>query len=72
MICALIVFLRTFKAVNICLNFNSNCNYETKVLTEGDCDNIFQLVFSCHRPVAVAAAEFLNIELFQKVGLCVL
>ncbi|XP_078491496.1 cohesin subunit SA-2 isoform X2 [Ciona intestinalis] len=43
----------------------SNCGYDTPVLTSSDCESVYQLVFSCHRPVAVAAAEFLNKQLFM-------
>jgi len=35
------------------------------VLTTSDCESVYQLVFSCHRPVALAAAEFLNKQLFM-------
>merc|ERR1719322_2230422 len=49
-------------AIKLLVLINNNCNY--KVLSDQDSDSIFQLVYSCHRPVAVAAAEFLNIQLF--------
>uniref|UniRef100_H2YHP8 SCD domain-containing protein n=1 Tax=Ciona savignyi TaxID=51511 RepID=H2YHP8_CIOSA len=42
----------------------SNCGYDTPVLTSSDSERVYQLVFSCHRPVAVAAADFLNKQLF--------
>lgn len=29
------------------------------VLTSEDCENVYHLVYSAHRPVAVAAGEFL-------------
>jgi len=30
-----------------------------EVLTAEDCENVYHLVYSAHRPVAVAAGEFL-------------
>ena len=52
-------------------NFCRNCGYETPVLSSSDCESVYQLVFSCHRPVAVAAAEFLNKQLFMHKVRCV-
>jgi len=34
------------------------------VLTEKDCENVYELVYSSHRGVAQAAGEFLNAKLF--------
>ena len=35
-------------------------------LSEQDCESIYTLVFHIHRPIAVAAAEFLNKKLFTQ------
>jgi len=34
------------------------------VLTDKDCENVYELVYSSHRGVAQAAGEFLNAKLF--------
>ncbi|PAA68029.1 hypothetical protein BOX15_Mlig017969g1, partial [Macrostomum lignano] len=36
-----------------------------RILDDKDAENIYELVYSSHRPLAVAAAEFLNLKLFQ-------
>ncbi|XP_041112036.1 cohesin subunit SA-2 [Polyodon spathula] len=36
-----------------------------EVLTSEDCENVYHLVYSAHRPVAVAAGEFLYKKLFS-------
>ncbi|PIO29481.1 hypothetical protein AB205_0215070, partial [Aquarana catesbeiana] len=36
-----------------------------EVLTAEDCENVYHLVYSAHRPVAVAAGEFLYKKLFS-------
>jgi len=36
--------------------------------TDEDCESIYQLVFHVHRPIAVAAAEFLNKNLLTGTG----
>lgn len=33
-------------------------------MTDKDCENVYELVYSSHRGVAQAAAEFLNVRLF--------
>ena len=35
-------------------------------LSDEDCESIYQLVFHVHRPIAVAAAEFVNKKLFSQ------
>lgn len=35
------------------------------VLTDKDCENVYELVYSSCRGVAAAAGEFLNVRLFQ-------
>lgn len=35
------------------------------VLTDKDCENVYELVYSSWRGVAAAAGEFLNVRLFQ-------
>ena len=40
--------------------------YNESVLTDKDCENVYELVYSSHRQVAQAAGEFLNAKLFQK------
>ena len=37
-------------------------------LSDTDCESIYTLVFHIHRPIAVAAAEFLNKKLFSKAA----
>ncbi|XP_013381266.1 cohesin subunit SA-1-like isoform X1 [Lingula anatina] len=36
------------------------------VLSDKDCENVYELVYSSHRAVAQAAGEFLNAKLFQR------
>ncbi|CAH1781721.1 unnamed protein product [Owenia fusiformis] len=40
--------------------------YNEQVLTDKDCENVYELVYSSHRQVAQSAGEFLNVKLFQK------
>ena len=40
--------------------------YSENVLTEKDCESVYELVYSSHRAVAQAAAEFLNTKLFSR------
>lgn len=40
--------------VCICL-----CSSTDEVLTPEDCESVYHLVYSAHRPVAIAAGEFL-------------
>lgn len=35
------------------------CSSSDEVLTAEDCESVYHLVYSAHRPVAVAAGEFL-------------
>uniref|UniRef100_A0A4W3J5R5 Cohesin subunit SA n=1 Tax=Callorhinchus milii TaxID=7868 RepID=A0A4W3J5R5_CALMI len=37
-----------------------------EALSNEDCENVYHLVYSAHRPVAVAAGEFLNKKLFSR------
>ena len=43
--------------------FNRNSD---SVLSDKDCENVYELVYSSHRQVAQAAGEFLNTKLFQR------
>ena len=36
------------------------------VLSDKDCENVYELVYSSHRAVAQAAGEFLNFKLFSQ------
>ena len=38
--------------------------YHREILSDKDCENVYELVFSSHRSVAQAAGEFLNERLF--------
>uniref|UniRef100_A0A8D2IDD7 STAG1 cohesin complex component n=1 Tax=Urocitellus parryii TaxID=9999 RepID=A0A8D2IDD7_UROPR len=38
----------------------------SKALSNEDCENVYHLVYSAHRPVAVAAGEFLHKKLFSR------
>lgn len=40
-------------------NFVCISRSSEEVLTAEDCENVYHLVYSAHRPVAVAAGEFL-------------
>lgn len=40
--------------------------YNDAVLTDKDCENVYELVYSSHRGVAQAAGEFLNAKLFSR------
>lgn len=40
----------------VCVRF---CSSTDEVLTPEDCESVYHLVYSAHRPVAVAAGEFL-------------
>ena len=37
-----------------------------QVLSDKDCENVYELVYSSHRAVAQAAGEFLNFKLFSQ------
>ena len=39
--------------------------YTDNILTDKDCENIYELVYSSHRAVAQAAGDFLNAKLFS-------
>ena len=36
------------------------------MLSDKDCENVYELVYSSHRAVAQAAGEFLNSKLFSR------
>ena len=40
--------------------------FSESVLTDKDCENVYELVYSSHRGVAQAAGEFLNAKLFSR------
>lgn len=40
--------------------------YNDSVLSDKDCENVYELVYSSHRGVAQAAGEFLNAKLFSR------
>jgi len=37
-----------------------HCRGSEDALSNEDCENVYHLVYSAHRPVAVAAGEFLH------------
>lgn len=39
--------------------FSCLCSSTDEVLTPEDCESVYHLVYSAHRPVAIAAGEFL-------------
>lgn len=49
-------------AVKLIINVHK---YHRDILTDKDCENVYELVFSTHRAVSQAAGEFLNERLFQ-------
>lgn len=44
---------------------NFFCRIHPDILTDKDCEIVYELVYSSHRGVAQAAAEFLNVRLFH-------
>ncbi|XP_047026445.1 cohesin subunit SA-1 isoform X2 [Helicoverpa zea] len=42
------------------------CRMHPDVLTDKDCENVYELVYSSCRAVAAAAGEFLNVRLFRN------
>lgn len=42
------------------------CRFSDNVLSDKDCENVYELVYSSHRAVAQAAGEFLNAKLFAR------
>lgn len=42
------------------------CRYSENVLSDKDCENVYELVYSSHRQVAQAAGDFLNHKLFRR------
>lgn len=42
-----------------------SCRIHPDILTDKDCEIVYELVYSSHRGVAQAAAEFLNVRLFH-------
>ena len=53
------------KVLNVTL-FNSLLRYSENVLSDKDCENVYELVYSSHRNVAQAAGDFLNHKLFKR------
>ncbi|KAK7478980.1 hypothetical protein BaRGS_00029741 [Batillaria attramentaria] len=51
------------QAIKLVINVLKNSDH---VLTDKDCENVYELVYSSHRQVAQAAGEFLNTKLFQR------
>lgn len=43
---------------------DDNTRSNATVLSDKDCENVYELVYSSHRGVAQAAGEFLNAKLF--------
>lgn len=43
-----------------------NSRFSESVLTDKDCENVYELVYSSHRAVSQAAGEFLNQKLFIR------
>lgn len=50
--------------------FICNCSlifrYNDTILSDKDCENVYELVYSSNRQVAQAAGEFLNTKLFLR------
>lgn len=42
--------------------------HHNDILSDKDCEHVYELVYSSHRQVAQAAGEFLNERLFQPTG----
>lgn len=42
------------------------CRHHKDILTDKDCEHVYELVYSSHRAVAQAAGEFLNERLFVQ------
>nr|XP_039258564.1 cohesin subunit SA-2-like isoform X1 [Styela clava] len=53
-------------AIKLLILILDHCGYDTPVLSSNDSESVYQLVYSVHRPVAIAAAEFLNKQLFAN------
>ena len=51
-----------YKSVYIFVSYS----FGDSVLTDKDCENVYELVYSSHRQVAQAAGEFLNAKLFRR------
>ncbi|XP_076435529.1 cohesin subunit SA-2-like [Babylonia areolata] len=51
------------QAIRLVINILKNSD---QVLSDKDCENVYELVYSSHRQVAQAAGEFLNTKLFQR------
>lgn len=47
------------------MTFDSIYRIHPDILTDKDCEIVYELVYSSHRGVAQAAAEFLNVRLFH-------
>ena len=55
-------FTSTVYSNKICFSFRFTDN----VLSDKDCENVYELVYSSHRAVAQAAGDFLNTKLFTR------
>lgn len=42
------------------------CRFNDTILSDKDCENVYELVYSSNRQVAQAAGEFLNTKLFLR------
>lgn len=43
--------------------------HHSEILSDKDCEHVYELVYSSHRAVAQAAGEFLNERLFQPTDI---
>ena len=62
------LFIADYKPDTFTFTFTftlSPFRYTDTVLTDKDCENIYELVYSSHRAVAQAAGDFLNAKLFS-------
>ena len=48
------------------MQFSLYSSFGDAVLSDKDCENVYELVYSSHRQVAQAAGEFLNAKLFRR------
>jgi cohesin complex subunit SA-1/2 len=58
------MFLAYWLAVLSELAHNFFIRHHRDILTDKDCEHVYELVYSSHRAVAQAAGEFLNERLF--------
>lgn len=54
------VFFYILKSLSFVFFFFPSCSGSEDALSNEDCENVYHLVYSAHRPVAVAAGEFLH------------